>query len=452
VLVAGAYVVYFLSAGYDRFYHDSDLYWKLGRTFRHDGHFSLVSYDNTLRGYSLPLFNHGLQAVASAVGISGVTIVELTGALLAATLGVVVLPRLARQLFSEAAIGWWRVLALNGLVFLFWRDHFNFPLTDFPALLVASIGLLGLLRASIPGYLVAGLGFGLAANMRPAYIPAAVAVLCIAAVAPPRSRKLRERGAAAVLVLAGAIVASLPQMAINNHQRGTWSPAVPDGRKVAMLQLTSGLISQRYETYVGPRDRYPQARVFYFDPLARPVLEQEGVPITSYGQYLGLVLHNPVPMAGSYGLHVFNGFDVWYPTPYVRDLRDRRVLLSLLQYSLVFAAIARLVLPETRRRLGRISWAGVAVLIATTVTALPGVVEPRFFLPVDMLVCMLACFGPSTRGAAFWRTAGGRMRLAVCYLAFLALCLTLSAATRSHIEFPVRSADSPPSLPETLDL
>jgi hypothetical protein len=180
--VAAVYAIHLFASGYDRFYYDSAVYWQLGDRFERDGHFSLFAYRDLVggysRGYSLPLLNHVLHVVGSAVGMNDVTVVKVFGALLAATLGVVVAPRLARELFPAASIGIGSVLALNALVFVFWRDHFDFPLSDFPALLLACVGTIGLLRAGRSGYVVAGVCFGLAANMRPAYLPALlVAVL-----------------------------------------------------------------------------------------------------------------------------------------------------------------------------------------------------------------------------------------------------------------------------------
>jgi hypothetical protein len=113
-LVAAVFAAHLFTSGYDRFYYDSSLYWELGKTFEHDGHFSLLAYSGaTFHGYSMPLVTHVLQVIASAFGLGAVTIVKLFGSLLAATLGVLVLPRLARRLFSNAAVGIPQVLALN---------------------------------------------------------------------------------------------------------------------------------------------------------------------------------------------------------------------------------------------------------------------------------------------------------------------------------------------------
>ncbi len=436
------YLLYFEVSGDDRFHSDALEYWQLGELFDSDGHFSLLSYDSGHRGYSLPLFNHGLQVVAAAAGVGGLGLVRLTGALLAATLGVVVLPRLARLLFPSAAIGWGRVLLLNALIFLFWRGHFSFPLTDFPALLAASVGLIAFLRGTTAAFVVAGIGFGLAANLRPAYLPAAIAALAAAALLPPPPRTWRRRGLASTLVLTGALLVSLPQMVINNHVRGTWSPLVPSARELALGKLEEGLRSQRNETWVETPDRYPDTKVYFRDPAGRRVLNEENVSeITSYRQYAGIVLRHPDLMTASYALHVVNGLDVWYPTPYVHDLEDRTVFLSWIQFTLLFVATARLLLPEARRRLGRISWIGVAVFMSPCLSAVPGEVEPRFFLPAHILVYMLVCFGPAARESFVPVSRTRRAALASAYVAFVALCLTASLAARSQIEY-VRSTAS----------
>jgi hypothetical protein len=448
-LVAAAYGIHFLLSGYDSFYYDATEYWRLRDRFEHNGHFSLVAYDSPWRGYSLPLLNHVLQVLASAAGLTGVTIVKIFGAFLAATLGVVVLPRLARQLFPAASIGPLRVLALNALIFLYWRDHFDFPLSDFPSLLLVAIGILGLLRTTTSGYLVCGLCFGLAANMRPAYLPAAIAAVGMAGLLPLRRWNWRQRGAAATLVLAGALVVSLPQMLINHHQRGTWNPVSSKAREITLLQLWQGMRAQKYETYVGSVAGYPQPDVFYLDPATRHVLEQEHISparrpyigatyleFPSYRKYVGMVVDHPGGMAAAYVRRLFNGLDVQYPTPYVRDLRDRSTFLSLLQYTLMFVAIARLAVVDARRALGRIRWAGVVLLLIPCATAVTGAVEPRFLLPLQALIYMLVCFGPATRASLLGEGVGRRVSLAVSYVAFVLVCLSLSSATLAQIEHP----------------
>jgi hypothetical protein len=436
-LVAGAYLAHFALTGYDRFYWDAAHYWELGRLYGKDGGFSLFSFDDPIRGYSVGLLYYVVQQAGAALHAGDVTIIRLTGALLAATIGVVVAPRLARHLFSAAAVTWPRVLVLNALVFLFWRDHFQFPLSDFPALLAACLGVLGLLRGGRLGYLGAGLALGLAANLRPSYVLAAVGAVVVVAVLPRRPWRWLERGTAVALVLAGGFIASSPQMAINHHHRGSWSPGVPEANDVGLKVLQFGVFAQKHETYVGPRDRYPIDSVLYFDPLARHLLPR----IESYDDYVRIVLTKPHTMAGSYGLHTFNGLDVRYPTPYIRDLSDRPLFLPLLQFTLVFVALARLALPDGRRQLGAISWTGIALLVLPILVTIPTAVEPRYFLSAHLLVFMLVCFGPETRAMLLRGSTLRRVGLAACYVEFMAVCLVLSEATQAQIQHPLTAAD-----------
>ena len=252
---------------------------------------------------------------------------------------------------------------------------------------------------------------------------------------------------AAALVVAGAFVAIFPQMLITHHQRGSWSPTPPDARVIAMQQLSDGLVVQKYETFAGPTSRYPQPEVFFFDPATQHVLHEENLSttekvlgqytaITSYSQYLGVVVRHPVELAASYVRRVFNGLDVRYPTPYILDLGNTSVVLSLLEYSLIFGAFAWLVTPTLRRRLGSVRWTGVVVLLSPILTAIPSEAESRFFLPLQLLIYMLACFGLGAEGLFSRAGLERRVAFGVTYVGFLLVCLTLSTATQSHIEYP----------------
>lgn len=439
-LVFAAYATYLLTFGYGRFYWDSEEYWRLGNQFGRTGHFTVASYSNPYRGYSLPLANYALKTFASNLGIGSVTIVELTGAALAALLGVSILPRLARTLFCRADLGLGRMLGLNVVLFLFWRDHFNFPLTDFPSVALAGLGLLALYRRSLAGFYAAGMCFGLATNMRPSYFPALLAVVVVAGLRPDRG-EWRRRTLAAGLVLVGALIVSLPQIGINHRHDDGWSPFVRDARALALYNWSAGLVAQRYETYIGPRANYPRTRVFYIDPIAIDVRNGAHIrAVSSYGQYAKLVLEHPLSMAASYGLHGFNGVDVWYPTPYIRDLRDRSAALALVNYTLLFLALARLLIPEARRRLGRIRWSGLLILAVPALDSIPTAVEPRYFLSLTIAAYLLVCFGPDLRASYVPKVGARRAGLLCAFGLFVLVCVALSHATRSQREYPISAA------------
>jgi hypothetical protein len=431
VLVAGVYLVHLFTSGYDRFYYDSADYWE--------------QYSFRSRGYSMPLLCRVLQGIGSAFGLGDVTIVKIFGALLAATLGVVVVPRLARQLFPAAAVTWLRVLALNALVFLYWRDYFAFPLTDFPALLLASVAVLALLRRNAAGLYVAGLALGVAVNLRPNYLPALAAVLVVAAHSVrPRHGTLATRAVA--LVLAGAFVATVPQVLANHHWRGSWSPIVERAHEEELVSIWLGMNAQKFETYIGTSDVLPSPNVAYLDPSTIRLLDREHIsPVRAPDgvlefpgtrRYLRLVVHHPAEMAASYVRHVFNGLDVRHPTPYIRDFGDTSLALSLLEYSLLFLALARLLVPRARRALGDVRWGGVIVLAGTCVSTVVIQAEVRYWLPWQFLVYMLVCFGPAFGASLLGRTRGDRVAIGATYVAFVLLCLTLSAASQAQRQYP----------------
>ena len=439
VLVAAVYLVYFWSDGYDRFYFDSQGYWDLGELYGREAVFSLFAFDDVKRGYSYPLVDFVLQTIADAVDVSDVAIVRMSGALLAATFGVVVAPRLARALFPGAVTTWWRVLALNGIVFLLWRDHFQFPLTDFPTLLIASVGVIGLLRRATRGYLVAGLCFGLAANMRFAYVIVALIAL-LAVLLLPRAAGWKSRTAATTIVLVPMFVVSLPQVALNLHHRDSWSPITPSPRAHTLEYLTLGLQAQRHETFVGSPDVYPSPLVFYLDPTTRGAIDDETLPLESREQYARIVLESPLALTASYALHVFNGLDVRHVTPYVRDLGDKPLVLPIVQFTLLFIAATQLALPDARRRLGGVRWLGVAVLLGSLLFILPASMTPRYFLAVHLLAYLLVCFSPGLRKTFLQGRLARSISLGLLYAVVLATCLLLSEATQNQIEHEPREA------------
>jgi hypothetical protein len=449
--VAAAYLAHLLASGYDRFYYDADEYWRLGDQFGHGRDFSLLTYSYDWRGYSMPLVTHVLNGIGAAFGVSDLTVVRIFGALLAATLGVVVAPRLARALFPAAAITPARVLALNGLLFLYWRDHFGFPLVDFPALVCGCLGVLALLRGTRRSCLAAGACLGVAANLRPNYGFALLAAIAVAALLP-RPCAWRPRALATALVVAGALAAVLPQSVINHHQRGSWSPTIARAGEQTLVSIWVGMTAQKYETYVGPAAGYPEPGVSYLDPATARLLAEDGIrPVVSpsghlmfpsNGAYLKLLARHPLEMSASYARHVFDGLDVKYPTPYVRDLRDTSPLTSLLEYTLLFLAGARLLVPGARRALGGVRWAGLGVLVAACIGVLQVQAEVRYFLPLQLPVYLLVCFGPATR-ATLVAGRERRVALAAAYVAFVLVCLALSSSTQAQLEHPIPDGANP---------
>ena len=435
-IVFATYLFYLRTFAEPAFYFDSLGYWTLGGSFGGTNHFSLLDYGSPIRGYSLPLYNRMLASIASTLGMGSVTIVHISGALQAALLGTVLVPLLVRAVCAAAVVTPARILIFNAIVFLFWRDYFGFPMSDFPSAALAIGAVYAVSRRSPAAYALAGLAIGLAWNVRQAYIATLVVILLVV-VARAGIRRAPVRAAGVVaLVLAGIVVASLPQMLINHRHGYGWNPTVPDAKRISLENLYGGLINQRYETSNDPD--YPSASVRYLDPSTQAIIEEEqlgNVGFTSYGHYAEVVARHPVEMLGAYARRLFNGLDVRFATPYVRDLDATSHWFSLLDYTLLFIAGARLLVPAFRRQLGGVRWPEVVAVGSAILPSIPLGAETRYYLPVQLVVYAIVAFAPGTRRA--WSEIGrpGRITLALSYPAFLLICFMLSTSAIALIQF-----------------
>jgi hypothetical protein len=268
-------------------------------------------------------------------------------------------------------------------------------------------------------------------------VPLALAALVVAALLPAAPGGRRARARSAALVLVPLALVTLPQVAVNHLHHGGWSPTPAESRESSLTVLTQGLEIQKHETYVGPPDVYPQGVVHYYDPMTRDVLDDDDLPLRSYRHYVDVLLEHPFEMGTSYARHVFNGLDVRYATPYIRNLEHRPLILPIFAFTLLFVAATQLASSEARRRLGGVRWLGVAILVASILIAIPSPTTPRYFLGVHLLAYLIVCFSPALaapllRGGVV-RTAG----IALAYAGVLVVALTLSADTLRHTEFPL---------------
>ncbi|MCB2380512.1 hypothetical protein LGH70_23160 [Hymenobacter sp. BT635] len=437
-----AYCLYLPFSGYREMVYDALNYWTLTERFFHDGRFQLLSYNDALRGYFLPLLNLPAKAIAHFTHVEPLVLTRLMGAAWAALLFGWVAPALWLRLFPRHHLGWGPRVAFAALGFLFWRDYFNFVLSDFPALLAVLLSLLLALRPpSLGRTILVGACFMAAYNIRPVYLLAAPAVLGLVVVAALHARQPLT----AVLGLAlGCSLVSGPQLLMNGQHHGTWTPLVlsRDARlptaNLYLAQLGWGLVVQKYETSLDPE--FPSPRMLYTDPAGQALLQRQAIRhFTSYADYGAAVLREPLTFAGLYARHLFNGLDVQYPTLFVRAVAHRSVLLSGLQYSVWFAALlvagSWLAAPGKRPRLrpGLV----VAALLLPCLASLPIATECRFLLPLHVLLYAVACFG-----GAQWlgppRHYSPRMALLLAgYGLFLGLCFTVSARTLSHLTHDV---------------
>jgi hypothetical protein len=426
------------------FYYDSGGYWGLGETFIQHGHFSLLNFNSPLRGYLLPLINHGLQEIAVGLSWNYSSPAKVFNVLLFALIGAVLAPRLAEIAWPHVRWGLLRRLALTALLLVFWAGYLDFPLSDFPALTMALLALVAIDRSERPLWmLTAGLACAASIEMRPSYLVLApmLAILIAWRWWEQRGRKHASLGRRAVcvgLLLAGFVLVALPQSLTSHRHFHMWSFVPGAASHLTSLQFTEGLRLQRYETYVG--SGHPP-RMLYDDPSGTLLLEnQKDQTIKSTGQYLGLVVSHPVTMAGVFVRHLINGLDQRYDTPYVSHLdTGSQRWLRVAGFLLIFLALVRVLWGAARRRLGPARWRYVVVFALCCLTSIPSAVEPRYLLPAYLLSYMLVVLpgwpnplGEPSAGLRRYRTLA---LLGVGFIAFMAVAAYVTSHASSQLHF-----------------
>jgi hypothetical protein len=431
-----------LLQGAKTFYYDSGNYWTLGETFVEHGHFSLLNYESALRGYLLPLIDHGLRGLAAAVKWRSSSSAKLLNVLVFSAIGAVLTPRLAELTWPRQHWGLWRRLALMALLLVFWNGYLAYPLSDIPALAMVLLAILATSRPYAPAsMLLAGVASAAAIDMRPSYVPLAVVVLALIVWGWVSQRDGQTHGTARRtlcmgMLLAGFAVVSLPQSLATHRHFDTWSFIPGTVAHLENIQLTEGLSLQLYGTYVGA-DHGPQMDYVYGAGLT--LLEEQSEPtVKGTGQYFELMLEHPLTIGTALGLHLINGLDSRYSTPYPEHA-EPDLLLRLFGFLLVFLALLRVLWPTARRSLGSARWRYPLALLVCCLTSLPSAVETRYLLPVDIL-CYLLVLAPGWPSPIPAQKTGPRRYLAlggivIAYAAFMAVVWHVTSGASNSLQF-----------------
>ncbi|MCI1187562.1 hypothetical protein MON38_09035 [Hymenobacter sp. DH14] len=428
--IALAYALYLFSTEYHNLYYDAEEYWQLGHRFVQHGRFGLLNYDDAMRGYAYPLVNFICLAVRKALNWPAVTVVKLLNSVLAGLLFGVVGPRLWQASTGALQLpGLRRRLAWAALGFIFWRDYFNFSLSDFPAVLALGVGLWLVQRPRFGAALLAGAALALAVNIRPIYLASVLPVLGLLWVGRPQ---LRPTGAARLgALLLGAALVLAPQFLINRQHFGASTPLVLSQSKTLgihnlyLQKLKWGLLHEKYESSVGRE--LPTGQLLFLDAEGAAMLRAEGISeIDSPGQYLGLAVRHPLTVAASYARHLFAGLDISHPTLYLKRWAPSRAL-QLLNYTTWFWAV----LVALRRKPTVRESLVLAALLLPCLAVIPMSMEARFLLPLHLLLLALVAFGQGPN----WAWPGRRKLLVLAVFGlYLGGCIWLSNRIKQDVE------------------
>lgn len=434
-----------LGQGLKPFYYDSGQYWGLGETFTVNGHFSLLNFDSQGRGYVLPLIDRELNAIAEGLGWNPSSLVKLFNALIFTLIGAVLAPRLAELAWPEHPWGPVQRLVLVALLLIYWRGAMSFPLSDFPALAMAVLALVAITHQDTSGWmLMAGVAGGLALDMRASYLllEPILAVLVLWAwlgQSGTRRASTGRRALCAALLVVGFAAVSLPQSLASHRHGRSWSFVPGATISLSSQYLTPGLANQRYDTYVGTGEAGPS--MTYGDRSGTRLLDTlKNRQVSSSSQYARLILSHPLAMAGLFARHLIDGLDARYSTPYIehREPGSRR-WLRIAGFLIVFLALARVLWPAARRRLGPARWRYPVALLLCSATSVPTTVETRYMLPVYLFSYITVLtpgwpspIGPADAGLRRFRTLA---ILVAASVAFMAIVWHVTGVAGSQLYF-----------------
>jgi hypothetical protein len=425
---------------------DAGQYWELSLKFTQHGSFSLLAFDEPLRGYLGPLLLLPARLLCHFTGCSILAAAQVLGAGWAALLFGLAVPQLWEQVTRRALSGS-RWLVLVGLGFVFWRDYFNFPLSDMPALTLLLLGMVALGQSRWGCAGVAGVLLAAAINIRPIYLASAPGWLWLL-VAMPTGLVARQRFARSAALVVGMALVLLPQLLINIQHFQQPTPLVlaqqPGGASLYLKQLGWGTAFQRYETSLIPE--IPRSLV-YADSVGQRALTQEpGQRFRSYEQYLGFVARQPLATCGRYLRHLFNGLDIRFPTPYPTRLHPLgQALLRVANYTLLglalwvgLAAFMRnFQVNSVRQTRSPQAGAVLLALLLPCLLVLPTLIECRFLLPLHLL--LLTTVAAAWQPLQEWRVIGkpvGRAVVLVLTVGWVWSCWQLSEAAAGQLRPP----------------
>jgi len=366
------------------FVYDAQVYWMLTEQLTH-GHLPHLPADIDLRGIWTAVVYLPAALIANlAPGYSPQRLVLLENALLIALLAVVILPAIIRRI--TPAGGCWPSLACAALVTVIVRGFAPYPLMDLSAAVVAFAAIALLLKPQRWWVVVlSGVLFGIAVNLRPAYlIPSAFgyAVWLYRAAWP-----------GALLPLAGVAIALIPQVAANVIQYGSWLAVPVASGVVRDLQFQYAGYITRYDTLIGSAITEP--RQFFCDPSQAASLA--GQSIHGAAALLGH-LARQAPSSLLFLGRKIGASLLWSPaTPYAQTSTGALTALSLFVLLVSAAGITALAVGLVRH--GQRDRHPVAVLLAFTLGSVATVAgstpEARFALPIVMAGVLGCAAAPS---------------------------------------------------------
>ncbi|HEX8932481.1 MAG TPA: hypothetical protein VF810_04960 [Patescibacteria group bacterium] len=420
-----------------KFAGDSETYWFLGKTFLHNGKFSLYNYNCPIRGYAFPLINYCIQYFSEKIAVDAIFLFRCLNAALFAITLTVLFPRVY-ELLTGIKIGVFKVLLFSGIFLYFWGSTILFPLTDFISIASVMGGMFFALKTKSQSrcvgllWLFAGSFIALSFILRPAYqivlIPFYLYLVYKGKVLGFTNSRIVKN---LIFSLVGMMIIVGPQMGINYHIWGEINPFVPTkygwvgyrgqhpSVDLYLSQLTAGVKNFRFME----GDRHG---ILIFNKEGFSVdSEESAFGITGFGEYFNLVLRHPLDFLAIYTRHIFVSLDTFTTSPYLDDVK-RKTLFSVFNYTLWFFSISFLWIRRSVLFKNIEILFFVFILTLPAVLAIPVMTECRFFLPVFILMYSIFSFNFDVAKIKDKKAQLVKDYM-IPYIAFISVCLFISS-------------------------
>lgn len=225
-------------------------------------------------------------------------------------------------------------------------------------------------------------------------------------------------------VVTGCLSTMIPQIYMNYRNMGVLSAAIPTNN-LMLQQLKWGLTYQRYATYVG-EDPGVKPSLIFVDNVGLNILSGEN--LSTIWEYFHLILKYPFEMLSIYIRHFINMlFPVW-PSVYIKNLNNNKVVLSIFAFSIFFVFVVAWLFNCIKRNT---IWEFVPALIPVACIT-PGAVENRFFLALYIFVFCVLIYNIDWKNLiAIYRR--NRIKIVVCYVSIYCILLSIWTSTMASL-------------------
>lgn len=436
-----AFFVHLISSGKTNFYYDAGQYWGFGSSFFKDGNFSIFNYTESLRGVWFPMILFSFQYINHYLQLDPILIVRIFSALYISSFIAFLVPKLISKIYPETKISFFKILFFGVLVFIFWRNYFNYPLSDFPAIILLIWGVFFLFSRKSIILFFSGILFGLAINIRPIFLISLMPVIVFLFLGRDNQTLVKSIFKPYFkfgYILIGILIISIPQILVNKNAFNTISPLVQTknsiyGKDLYLQQLILSFSYEKYETNIGLL--YPKPPVFFCDRLGSSIAQKEQADtLKNYGGFLKIYAKYPVEMSCIYFKHIFNGLDIKDNTVYLSEVNRRNYFFSLLNYSVFFVFlistfIYRKYLFNSKKKIFF-----PIILIIPAVFSIPTAIETRFMLPIFLFAYIVVSFLVEYKVVFNSLSRLKKSCILILYMAFLIISFVLSNTTYSNVE------------------